>query len=76
MQATSTHPCLTQLINNVPLAPVELPKPTQLPPVGEEYLCFQANKKSPHAAQCVKSRVLNKSIDSILSIDTFEKNVL
>ena len=30
-------------------------------------------KKSPHAAQCVKSRVLNKVIDSILSINTFEQ---
>ena len=31
------------------------------------------DKKSPHAAQCVKSRVLKKVIDSILSINTFEQ---
>ena len=31
------------------------------------------NSKSPHAAQCIKSRILNKAIDSILSIDKFEQ---
>ena len=36
-------------------------------------MCFQVNRKSPHAAQCVKSGVLNKAIDSILSIGTFEQ---
>ena len=36
-------------------------------------MCFQINSKSPHAAQCVKSRIMNKAIDSILSIDTFEQ---
>ena len=52
---------------------MELPKTTELPPLGKEYLCFQVDKKSPHAVQCVKSRVLNKAIDSILSIDTFDQ---
>ena len=36
-------------------------------------MCFQVNSKYPHAAQFVKSRVLNKAIDSILSIETFEQ---
>ena len=36
-------------------------------------MCFHVNSKSPHAAQCVKSIILNKSIDSILYIDTFEQ---
>ena len=36
-------------------------------------MCFQVNRKSPDATQCVKSRVLNKAIYSILSIDTFEQ---
>ena len=36
-------------------------------------MCFQINSKSSHADQCVKSRILNKSIDYILSIDTFEQ---
>ena len=36
-------------------------------------MCFQVNIKSTHAVQCVKSRVLNKAIYYILSIDTFEQ---
>ena len=60
VHATYTPPCLKPLITTLPLLPVELPKTTQLPPVGKEYLCFQVNNKSPHADQCVKSRVLNK----------------
>ena len=36
-------------------------------------MCFHANSKSPHADQCVKSRILNKAVDSILSIDIFEQ---
>ena len=73
VQETYTPPHLTPLMTTLPLLPVELPKTTHLPPLGEEYLCFQVDKKSPHAAQCVKSRVLNKVIDSILSINTFEQ---
>ena len=36
-------------------------------------MCFHINSKSPYADHCVKSRILNKSIDPILSIDTFEQ---
>ena len=71
VHATSTTPWLTPLITTLPIATVELRKTTELPPVGKEYLCLQVNSKSPHAAQCVKSGILNKAIDSILSIDTF-----
>ena len=73
VQATSTTPCLTPLITTLPLAPVQLPKSTQLLPVGKEYFCFRVDNRSPHAAQCVKSCILNKSIDSFPSIDTFEQ---
>ena len=72
-QATSTPPRLTPLITTLPILPVQLPKTTQLPPLGKEYLCFQVDNKSPHADQCVKSRVLKKVIVSILSINTFEQ---
>ena len=61
------------MITTLPLAPIELTKTTELPPVGKEYLCFQVNRKSPHADQFVKSRVLNKFIDSIIYIDIFEQ---
>ena len=50
-----------------------LHKTKQLTLTGKEYLCFQINKQSSHADQCVKSRILNKAIDYILSIDTFEQ---
>ena len=36
-------------------------------------MCFQANSKFPHADQFFKSRIFNKAIYSILSIDTFEQ---
>ena len=61
VQATSTPPRLTPLITTLPLLPVELPRTTYLPPLGKEYLCFQVDNKSPHAAQCVKSIVLKRS---------------
>ena len=64
---------MTRLITTLPILPVELPKTLHLPPLGKEYLCFQVDNKSPHAAKCVKSRVLNKVVDSILSINTFEQ---
>ena len=64
---------MTPLNTTLPIAPVELHTTTKLPPAGKKYLCFQINSKSPHDAQCVKSRLTNKAIDSILSIDTFEQ---
>ena len=64
---------MTPLSTTLTITPVELHKTKQLPPAGKEYLCFQINNKSLHASQCVKSRILNKYIDSILSIDIFEK---
>ena len=36
-------------------------------------MCFKINGKSSHADQCVKYRITNKSINYILSIDTFEQ---
>ena len=71
VQATYTYPRLTPLNTTIPIAPVELHKTQQLLPAGKEYLCFQINSKSPNAAQYFKSRILNKAIYSILSIDTF-----
>ena len=49
---------------------------TKLPPASKEYLCFWINGKSYQAAKCVKSRILTKFIDSILSIYAFEKKLL
>ena len=72
-QAKSTPPLLTPLNTTLTIAPVELHRTTKLALVGKEYLCFQIKSKYPHAAQCFKSRILNKAIDYILSIDTFEQ---
>ena len=36
-------------------------------------MCFQVDNKYRHAAQCVKLRVLNKVIDSVLSINAIEQ---
>ena len=42
----------------------------KLLPDGKDF--FQINGRYFHAYQCVKSRIINKAIDYILSIDTFE----
>ena len=73
VQATSTTTCLTPLNTTLNIAPVELHKTKQLPPAGKEYLCFQINRRTSHASQCVKSRIANNFIDSTLSIDTYEQ---
>ena len=73
VQETSTTTNLTPLNAKLPIAYVVLYTTKQLPPAGEEYLCFQINGKSSHNAQCVKSRIMNKTIVYILYIDTFEQ---
>ena len=65
---------MTRLHTTLPMAPVELHRTTTLPQVSKYYLCLQINSKSSHAPQCVKSRILNKAIDYILSINTFEQH--
>ena len=57
----------------LPIPSVKLNTTTELPPAGKEYLCFQINGKYSQAAKCVKSRIMNKVVDYILSIDTFEQ---
>ena len=64
---------MTLLNTTITISSVELHTTTKLPSVGKEYLCFQINRRSSHVAQCVKLRILNKDIDYILSIDTFEQ---
>ena len=73
VQASSKTTRLTPLNTTLPIVPVELHTKKQLPPPGKEYLYFQINGRSSHAAQCVKSRIMNKAIDSILYIDTYEQ---
>ena len=52
---------------------LNLNTPTNLPPVGKEYICFQIDGKSAHAAKCVKHRIITKVVDCVISIDKFEQ---
>ena len=36
-------------------------------------MCFMKEGKSDQAARCIKSRIMTKVIDSVLSIDKFEQ---
>ena len=36
-------------------------------------MCFQKDGKTAQAARCIKSRIMTKVVDSVLSIDTFEQ---
>ena len=49
-----------------------IPGQKLLPP-GKEYLCFQMDGKSAHAAQCSKSRSLTKVFDLTPWIGSFEQ---
>ena len=73
VQATSAPNHLTPLNATLTIPYIKLHTTTKSPPVGKEYLCFQVNGKYSLAARCVKSRIMAKVIDSILSIDTFEQ---
>ena len=74
VQATSKTTRLTPLNTTIPISPIELHTTKQLTLDGKGYLCFQINKISSHDSQCVKSWILNKAVDYILSTDTFEQH--
>ena len=63
---------MTPLNTTLCIAPVELHTTTKIHPAGKEYLCLHINGRSSHDAQYVKSRIRNKVIYYILSIDKFE----
>ena len=68
---TLTHS--TPLNATLPIASFKLNTTTEVPPADKEYLCFRNNGKSSHASQCVRSRIMNKSIYYIIPINTFEQ---
>ena len=45
----------------------------KLPPLGKEYMCFHIDGKSTQEPKNVKSRIMPKVIDCVLSMDTFEQ---
>ena len=52
---------------------LNLNAPTILFPVDKEYMCFQKDGKNAQSARCIKSRIMTKVIDSVISIHTFEQ---
>ena len=36
-------------------------------------MCFHNDGKTAQAARCIKSRIINKLVDSVLSLDAFEQ---
>ena len=48
----------------------------KLPRIVNNIFCFHINGRSSHVAQCVKSRIMNNTIDPILYIDTFEQQCI
>ena len=66
-----TH--LRPLNDTLPMPSVKLHTTTKLPPAGKESFCFQIKGKSSQSEKCVKSRIINRVVDYILYIDTFEQ---
>ena len=58
----------------IPKIPLRMTNPHS---VGKEDMCFMKEGKSDQVARCIESRIMNKVIHFVLSIDTFEqKNVV
>ena len=70
---TSTPNHHAQYINTTSASILNLHTHTILPPVGKEYMCFQKDGKTVQAVRCIRSRIMNKLIDYIILIDTFEQ---
>ena len=64
---------MTPLNSTLTIPDVKLHIKAKLSVAGKEYLRFQINGQSSQADNCVKSRIMNKVVDYILSIDTFEQ---
>ena len=61
----------TQRIATTYSSILNLNTPKILPPVCKEYICFQKDGKTTQAVRCIKSRIMTKVIDYVLSIDKF-----
>ena len=72
VQSTSTPAYLTPLYATLSIPSIKLHTTTESPPAGRKFF-FLINDKSSRAAKCVKSRIMNKVINYILSIDEFEE---
>ena len=71
--ATSTPKNHVQRIIVMPVCSFNLRTTLKLTLVGKEYMCFQIDGKSAQSSKCIKSRIMTKVIDYVISIDTFEQ---
>ena len=67
IQTTSTPNHNAQRIAITSESILNLHTPTILPPVGKEYMCFQKDGRTAQATRCIKSRIMNKFIDYVIS---------
>ena len=69
----STLNSYTQRIVITSSSILNLYTPTILSPVGKEFMFFLKEGRTDQAARFIKSIIITKVVDSILSIDTFEQ---
>ena len=63
-------------ISAMPVRSCNLHTTVNLPLVSKEYMYFQIDGKSTQAAKCVKSKIMTKVIDYVISINTFEQKYI
>ena len=64
----------TQPIATTSSSILNLSTPTILTLVGKGYMRFKKDGKTAQDARCIKSRIITKVIDYVLSIDKFEQH--
>ena len=62
-----------QHISAMPVSSFNLHTTAKSKPVGKEYMYFQIDGKSAQTAKCVKSMIMTRVIDCVLSIYTSEQ---
>ena len=55
---------------------LNLHTPMLLPSVGKKYMCFLKEGKTDQAVKCIKSKIMTKVIDYVLSIDRREQKYI
>ena len=73
MSTISTHNNHLQRISSTSSSRLNFNTSTLLTPVDKQYICFLKEGKFDQAARCIKSRIITKVIDYVISIDTFEQ---
>ena len=66
---TSTPKHHIQFIGAISVCLFSLNTTAKLPPAGKEYMCFHIDGKSAQASTFVKSKIITKVIDCVLSVN-------